>query len=328
MGKTEIEIYKGDDGQTLVEVKFDNETVWLNQEQLSLLFERDRTVIGRHIRNVFKEGELVEDVVCANFAHTTKHGAIEGKSQTKTTKYYNLDVIISIGYRVKSARGTQFRQWASQRLKDYLIQGYAINEKRLEESKKEVKFLRTGIQIVSRVIEEKARDEGFDWLNQFAKGLTLLDDYDHENLDSKGLTSTEVVYPERREYQLLIDEMKAEFDSDVFGLEKDQSFESSIAQISKGFGDVDFYPSLEEKAAMLLYLIIKNHSFTDGNKRIAAACFLMFLNQNNALIYNSGQTIISNEALASLTLFVAASKADEMETAKNLIVSILNRNKE
>lgn len=328
MENREIEIYQGDDGLALVEVKFDNEAVWLNQEQLSLLFERDRTVIGRHIRNIFKEGELREDMVCANFAHTTKHGAIEGKSQTKTTKYYNLDVIISIGYRVKSVRGTQFRQWASQRLKDYLIQGYAINEKRLEESQKEVKFLRTGIQIVSRAIEEKASDKGFEWLNQFAKGLTLLDDYDHENLDSKGLTTINVVYPERQEYQALIDEMKAEFDSDVFGLEKDQSFESSIAQISKGFGDIDFYPSLEEKAAMLLYLIIKNHSFTDGNKRIAAACFLMFLNRNNVLINNSGQSIISNEALASLTLFVASSNADEMETAKKLIISILNRNKE
>jgi len=249
---SEIEIYQGDNGKTLVEVKFENETVWLNQVQLDLLFDRDRTVIGRHIRNVFKEGELDEDVVCANFAHTTKHGAIEGKVQTKTTKFYNLDVIISIGYRVKSIRGTQFRQWASQRLKDYLIQGYAINEKRLEKVEKEVKFLRSGIQIVTRAIEEKANDGEYEWLNQFAKGLTLLDDYDHENLDSKGLTHKNVSYPEKKEYQALIDDMKAEFISDVFGLEKDQSFESAIAQISKGFGKTDFYPSLEEKAAMLL----------------------------------------------------------------------------
>ena len=328
MENTGIEIYQGEDGRSLVEVKFENDTVWLNQDQLSLLFERDRTVIGRHIRNVFKEGELSESMVCANFAHTTLHGAIEGKSQTKTTKYYNLDIIISIGYRVKSVRGTQFRQWASQRLKDYLIQGYAINEKRLKQFEKEVKFLRTGIQIVSRAIEEKANGDGFQWLGQYAKGLTLLDDYDHENLDSKGLTHTIVNYPQHQEYKALIDEMKSEFDSDIFGLEKDQSFQSSIAQISKGFGDLDFYPSVEEKAAMLLYLIIKNHSFTDGNKRIAAACFLLFLKQNNILIQKSGNSIISNEALASLTLFVAASNSNEMETSKKLILSILNRNKE
>lgn len=327
MSTNEIEIYQEADGNTHVEVKFENETVWLNQEQLGLLFQRDRTVIGRHIRNIFKEGELEENVVCADFAHTTQHGAIEGKKQTKTTKHYNLDIIISVGYRVKSIQGTKFRQWANQRLKDYLIQGYAINQKRLEQTEKEVRFLRSGIQIVSRAIEEKAIENGFEWLNQFAKGLTLLDDYDHENLDKKGLTQEIAKYPSRQEYQVLIDQMKTEFNSDVFGLEKDQGFESSIAQISKGFGDVDFYSSIEEKAAMLLYLVIKNHAFTDGNKRIAAACFLMFLEYNNVLTNQEGKLIISNEALASLTLFIATSKAEEMDTVTKLTISILNRNK-
>ena len=232
-----------------------------------------------------------------------------------------------MGYRVNSKRGTQFRQWATSRLKDYLTKGYVINEKRLAQKQQEVIELKTGIQILSRAIEEKATTEGFEWLQQYAKGLTLLDDYDHERLDTKGLTLQTVKYPQRNDYQKLIDQMKAEFDSSVFGLEKDQGFESAISQISKGYGKEDFYPSLEEKAAMLLYLIIKNHAFADGNKRIAAACFLMFLEYNRMLTNKEGELIISNEALASLTLFVATSKPEEMEIVKNLIISVLNRNK-
>lgn len=328
MNSSAIEIYQSPDGQTEVEVTFENETVWLNQEQLSQLFERDRTVIGRHIKNIFKEGELVEQEVCAKFAHTTKHGAIEGKTQTNIASYYNLDTIISLGYRVKSKRGIQFRQWASQRLKDYLIKGYSINEKRLEQTNQEIQVLRSGIRILSRAIGDKAQEEGLEWLSHYAKGLTLLDDYDHENLDSEGLSKKETIYPTIKEYQSLINKMKEEFDSDVFGLKKDFGFDSAISQISKGFEKQDFYPTIEEKAATLLYLVTKNHAFTDGNKRIAAACFLMFLENNNMLSDNSGIPIISNDALASLTLFVAASQPEEMEMVKKLIVSILNRNKE
>lgn len=324
---SEIIIYQSPDGQTEVQVTFDEDTVWLNQEQLGQLFNRNRTVVGRHIRNIFREGELDESVVCADFAHTTEHGAIKGKTQLKTTKYYNLDVIISVGYRIKSIRGTQFRQWASNRLKDYLIQGYAINEKRLKQKNQELQVLKSGIQILGRAIEQTAQEEGIQWLNKFAKGLTLLDDYDHERLDSKGLSLKQAKYPTIEEYQFLINQMKLEFESDVFGLQKDQSFESAITQISKGYDEKDFYPSIEEKAATLLYLIIKNHAFTDGNKRIAAACFLLFLENNNALMNNDGNMIISNEALASITLFTAASKPEEMDVVKNLIVSILNRNK-
>lgn len=325
--RSEIEIYQSSDGHIEVQVTFDNETVWLNQEQLGQLFDRDRTVVGRHIRNIFKERELDENVVCADFAHTTQHGAIDGKTQTKTTKYYNLDVIISVGYRVKSIRGTQFRQWASRRLKDYLIQGYSINKKRLEQTNQEIQVLRSGIQILGRAIEEKAQEQGLEWLTKFTKGLTLLDDYDHERLDTKGLSLEKANYPTNEEYQTLIFQMKQEFKSDVFGLEMDHSFESAISQISKGFGQQDFYPSIEEKAATLLYLIIKNHAFADGNKRKAAACFLLFLENNNGLSKNDGTPIISNEALASITIFAAASKPDEMKVVKNLIVSILNRNK-
>ncbi len=189
--------------------------------------------------------------------------------------------------------------------------------------------MKDGIQILSRsvdkAIEEKITDN--EWLAVFAKGLSLLDDYDHETLDAKGLTLKEANYPSLGDYQKLINQMLTEFDSDVFGKEKDKSFESSVAQISKGFGEDDFYPTLEEKATMLLYLIVKNHSFVDGNKRIAAACFLKFLQQNNMLFNSQGQPIISNNTLASLTLFIASSKPEEMETVKRLVISVLNRNK-
>ncbi len=310
-----IEIYHSSDGQTEIEVTFENETVWLNQEQLSQLFERDRTVIGRHIRSIFNEGELVEKVVCADFAHTTQHGAIEGKTQTRTAKYYNLDIIISVGYRVKSVRGTKFRQWASQRLKDYLVKGYSINQKRLEQTSQELQILRSGIRILGRAIEDKAQEQDIEWLSQYAIGLELLDDYDHERLDSTGLTKKDTVYPTKEDYKYLISQMKAEFSSDVFAVEKDYGFE-----------DQDFYPSIEEKAATLLYLVTKNHAFADGNKRIAAACFLLFLEKNSLLNDKDGFPIVSNDALASITLFVAISKPDEMEVVKKLIVSILNRN--
>lgn len=242
--------------------------------------------------------------------------------------HYNLDVIISVGYRVKSPLGTKFRQWATQRLKDYLVQGYSINEKRLAQKQQEVQTLKDGIRILSRAIEEKAIDLDFPWLHQFSKGLELLDDYDHEQLDPKGISTQKAIYPELAEYREIVELMRADFESGVFGKEKDDSFQGSVAQIGKGFGEEDFYPSIEEKAATLLYLVIKNHSFVDGNKRIAAACFLLFIEKNGLLNTNNGGLIISNEALASLTLFVAASKPEEMETAKKLIISVLNRNQQ
>jgi prophage maintenance system killer protein len=321
----EIIIYESSTNQIEVSIQSEKETVWLTQEQLSVLFERDRTVIGRHIRNIFKEEELDEKVVCAKFAHTTQHGAIHGKVQSKEVKYYNLDVIISVGYRVKSQQATKFRIWANSILKDYLIKGYAVNQKRLEQKEQEVKILKNGIQILSRAIEEKTANN--QWLTIFAKGLSLLDDYDHGQLDAKGLTTKEANYPTLNEYQELINQMLTEFDTGVFGKEKDKSFESSVAQIGKGFGEDDFYPSIEEKAAMLLYFVVKNHSFVDGNKRIAAACFLKFLQQNNLLFNSENQPIISNDTLASLTLFIASSKPEEMQTVTRLVISVLNRSK-
>lgn len=323
--ENQIEIYQANDGSTQINVQFEQDTVWLTQAQMAELFERDRTVIGRHISNIFSENELDKNVVCANFAHTTQHGAIKGKSQSKDVKYYNLDVIISVGYRVKSKQGTQFRIWANKILKEYLVQGYAVNEKRLAQKEQEVQLLKNGIQILSRAIEEKANEN--EWLSVFSKGLQLLDDYDHEQLDSKGLTKKQAIYPTREDYQELINQMVVDFDSQVFGKEKDQNFQSSIAQIEKGFGENDFYSTLEEKATMLLYLVVKNHSFVDGNKRIAAACFLKFLQSNEMLFNAQNELIIGNDTLASLTLFIASSKPEEMETVKRLVVSVLNRNK-
>jgi len=312
-----IEIYQGNDGQTQIEVKFEQETVWLSQEQLVELFHRDQSVISRHIRKIFKEGELDEK---------SNMQKMHIASSDKPVAFYNLDVIISVGYRVKSQQGTQFRQWATQRLKDFLVQGYAINERRLSQKQQEVQTLKDGIRILSRAIEQKAQDQNLDWLNQFAKGLELLDDYDHENLDKKGLSKRQANYPELSDYKKVILAMRSDFESGVFGREKDRSFESSVAQISKGFGEEDFYPTLEEKAATLLYLIVKNHGFVDGNKRIAAACFLLFLQSNDLLHNREGISIISNDALASLTLFIASSKPEEMETVKKLVISVLNRN--
>jgi len=321
-----IEIFKAKDSKTVIKVQFEKETVWLTQAQMAELFDRNRVAITQHIGNIFKEGELDKNVVCKDFLHTTQHGAISGKTQTKKTKYYNLDVIISVGYRVKSKRGTQFRQWATQRLKDYLVKGYAINEKRLHEKQQEVLHLKTGIQILSRAIEAKNETKENEILNIFSKGLELLDDYDHETLDAKGNTEQETLFPIYDDYIGFINDMYSDFESDVFAKPKDDSFNSSINQISQTFDGTELYPTLQEKAANLLYFIVKNHSFVDGNKRIAAACFIYFLDKNKALFTGNKQIIISNEALAALTLFIATSKTEEAGTVKRFIISILNRN--
>ncbi len=320
-----IEIFQSTDNEIELKVQFDADTVWLNQKQLSDLFDKERTVITKHINNIFEEGELDAKVVCANIAHTTQHGAISGKTQEKLTKYYNLDVIISVGYRVKSQRGTQFRQWATNRLKDYLVQGYAINEKRLAQKHQEVEYLKTGIRILSRAIEHQATQDDSQMLLVFAKGLSLLDDFDHQTLETKGKTFAETIYPSFDEYMQLIQTMYSDFASDVFAKPKDESFHSSINQIAQSFNEVELYPTIEEKAANLLYFITKNHSFVDGNKRIAAACFLYFLEKNNALYFDNGTFLISNETLAALTLFIATSKTEESEVVKHFIISILNR---
>lgn len=322
--QNQIEIYKANDGTTQINVQFEEDTVWLTQDQMATLFGKARSTITEHILNVFSEKELEQKATSRKYRQVRKEG---NRTVERELEHYNLDVIISVGYRVKSKQGTQFRIWANQVLKDYLVQGYAVNEKRLAQKEQDLKLLKDGIHILTRsvaqVIEEKASDHTI--LETFAKGLSLLDDYDHEKLDAKGLTTKEVDYPSLSDYQELINQMLSEFDSAIFGKEKDKSFESAVAQIEKGFGDNDFYTSLEEKATMLLYFVVKNHAFVDGNKRIAAACFLKFLQQNNMLFNSQQQPIISNDTLASLTLFIASSKPDEMQTVTRLVISVLNR---
>ena len=318
--ENKIEIYTSPDGSTQIEVQFEGDTLWLNLNQISSLFEKDKSVISRHLKNIFNSGELDRFRVVAKNATT----AADGK--TYKVEYYNLDAIISVGYRVNSKRGTQFRQWATKRLKDYLIEGVALNEKRLDQKNMEIQVLHDGIRILSRAIEDHAtNNNNYDWLNKFSTGLQLLDDYDHESLDNIGNHETNPKYPNMDEYRHLINQMRLNCNSTLFGKEKDGGFDSAVNQIMQSFGEQDVYPSIEEKGAILLYLIVKNHAFVDGNKRIAAACFLLFLQRNALLFKNTGQSIISNEALASLTLFVAASKAEEMMTVKKLLISVLNR---
>lgn len=319
----EIEIYKSSDNETEIKVRFDEDTVWLSQQQLSMLFNQTKQNISLHINNCYKDGELDRNQTVKDYLTVQTEGKREVK---RKIELYNLDVIISVGYRVKSKRGTQFRQWATQRLKDYLVQGYAINEKRLIEKQQEVEYLKTGIRILGRAIEQQATADDNEMLKVFAKGLDLLDDFDHQQLDKKGNTLSTAIFPTKNEYLELIQNMRSEYSSDIFALQKDDTFDSSIHQIQQSFDGKELYPSIEMKAAILLYLIVKNHSFVDGNKRIGAACFLLFLQKNDALFLDK-KPIISNEALAALTLFVATSQTAEMNVIVNLIVSILNRSK-
>ena len=320
--QNQIEIFQGENNEINVEVKFEADTVWLSQRQMSELFAKDSDTIGLHIKNIFNQGELERNATTEDYSVVQTEGK---RVVNRDIVHYNLDVIISVGYRVNSKRGILFRQWATQKLKDFLVKGYSINEYRLAQKNQEIQFLHDGIRIMSRAIEEVTNDEAYKWLDKFSKGLQLLDDYDHERLDIKGLSLVLGIHPHISEYLSIVNAMRTEFDSSVFGKKKDAGFESAISQIEQGFGDSYVYQSIEERAAMLLYLIIKNHAFVDGNKRIGAACFLLFLMRNNLLLSADGVPFISNDALASITLFVAASKPEEMETVKGLVISVLNR---
>lgn len=315
-----IEIYKTSIGAE-VSVQLETDTVWLDAHNIAEVFGVNRPAIVKHIGNIYKSGELEMESTCSILEQV----AADGKK--RKMNFYNLDMVLSVGYRINSSQATKFRQWATSRLKDYLVQGYTINEKRLHQKQQEVEFLKTGLRIVSRALENAANEQEQEVFHQFAKGLELLDDYDHEELDNKGYTLKETVYPTYKDYMNLISLMYSDFKSDVFAKPKDNGFHSSINQIKQSFGETELYPTIEEKAANLLYYITKNLSFVDGNKRIAASCFLYFLQRNNSLINSRGEPLISNDTLASLTLFIANSKPEENEIVKRLIISILNRNK-
>lgn len=327
-GKGDVIIYKTPDGETSIDVKLENETVWLTTEQMATLFQRDRTVIGRHISNIFKEGELDPKVVRAFFAHTTPHGAIAAKTQEQNVTIYNLDVIISVGYRVHSIRGTQFRIWASKILKDYLIKGYAVNHKIKNENYRELKEL---VRLVGRTMEAgklQATDETqglFNVVVDYSYALDTLDSYDYQNLTVEDTTVEEKFHATYEGAVEVIKNLKKKFGaSKLFGNEKDKSFRSSIGQIYQTFEGKELYPSIEEKAAMLLYLVIKNHSFTDGNKRIAASLFLWFMNKNNILYGKDGSKRIADNTLVAMTLMIAESRPEEMNMMVKVVVNLIN----
>ena len=326
--KGEIVIYTSEDGTVSLDTKLENETIWLTQKQMAELFGVKTPAISKHLKNIFNEGELKEEVVISILETTTKHGAIKGMTQKSTTQFYNLDAIISVGYRVNSSRATQFRIWATDVLKKYLTQGYALNNKMLKAQNTKIINLQQTISLLSRSIQNQIEtvDDAQNVakiLDNFAKGLDLLDNFDHKTLDDKGCTQKPAVKISEKEYLNIIDKMKSEFASDVFANPKDGSFASSINQIYQTFDGKDCYPTLEEKAAMLLYLITKNHSFSDGNKRIAASCFLYFLDKNK-MLYKDNLPIIDSRTLFALTLLIAESKPEEMDIMKQIVVSVLN----
>ena len=317
--KNEIILFENQNVKLEVNVK--DETVWLSLEQLATLFNRDRTVIKRHINNIFKEDELKENEVCAKFAHTTAHGALTDKTQTRNIEYYNLDMIISIGYRVKSQNGIIFRKWANKILKDYLIKGYAINQKRLDYLEKTVKL----INIANRTNENLENADAKEILKviaTYSKALDLLDDYDHRNLlKPKGNSSQKQI---RYEDCLdVINKLRFNEESDIFAIERNKGLQSIIGNIYQTFDGNDVYKSIEEKAANFLYMIVKNHVFIDGNKRIAATLFIYFLNYYD-LLYKENKQVIDNNTLASLTLLIAESNPKEKEVIIDLVMNFLN----
>ncbi|MDR1214621.1 MAG: virulence protein RhuM/Fic/DOC family protein [Propionibacteriaceae bacterium] len=298
-------LYTTDAGEVSVEVRVETDTVWLTYEQMGELFGRDQSVVAKHARNALREGEVAEESFRQNLPKT---------SGGRPVQVADLDVIISVGYRVKSLRGVQFRRWATTVLRDHLTKGYTVNQRRLDQ-------LHQALEIVARSHDPEIAGVA-NVLQLYADGLTLLDDYDHQRIAKpKGRTGDwELSYDEARAF---VDSMRFSEDSDLFGVERDGSFSSSIATIYQGFGGQEFYPSVQEKAANLLYLVVKNHSFVDGNKRIAAGLFVYFLDRSGVLRRPAGTTVIDNAALAGLTLMIALSEPTEKDVMCNLVMNCL-----
>ncbi|MBU0570899.1 MAG: virulence RhuM family protein [Candidatus Omnitrophica bacterium] len=322
----DIIIYTSRRGKTQLEVNIQEETVWLTQKQIAELFGTKRPAITKHFSNLFKTRELKKKSVCSILEHT----AADGK--TYKTQYYNLDAIISVGYRVNSKRATQFRMWATDILKKHLINGYTLNEKRLKQYKEKLRSLEKTINIINAVIEKKelSRDEAtslLKLLSDYNYALDILDDYDNKTLKIRHITRKETFRINYDESMKVIEQMKKKFKaSGLFGAEKDKSFRSSVDTIYQSFDGKDLYPSVEEKAANLLYLVVKNHSFVDGNKRIAAAIFIWFLERNGVLYRKDGKKRIEDNALVAITLMIAESRSAEHKDMVSLVVSLINKN--
>ena len=319
--ENKIVIYQTEDGQTQIDVRMENETVWLSANQMAMLFDREESNIRRHVINVFREGEL-------NRENNVQNLHVNGVK--KPVPFYTLDVIISVGYRVKSQRGVQFRQWANRVLKQYLMKGYAVNERIRRE---QIGELRQLVKLVGRTLQNREMSsevESQDLLDvvvDYTYALDILDNYDYERLSIDKITPEESFRATYEGAMREIERLRERFGGSVlFGNEKDDSFKSSIGQIYQTFGGEELYPSVEEKAAMLLYLVTKNHSFSDGNKRIAATLFLWFLNGNHILYNADGSKRLADSTLVALTLMIAESKTEEMDVMVKVVVNLINKN--
>ncbi len=318
-----VVLYQTPDGATSLAVHLEKETVWLTQKQMAELFGKDLRTVNEHIRNIFREGELEEVSVIRKFRIT----AADGKNYD--TAHYNLDVIISIGYRVKSQQGTRFRQWASRILKDHIVKGYSINEQRFREQGEKLTEMRRTVELLARTLanQELVSETGKDVLrviSDYAYALNLLDRYDHGTLNIEETTRQALHIIEYDEAIGIVASMKGEFYG-LFGIEKDQGFKSALGAIYQTFGGEELYPSIEEKGANLLYFVVKNHAFSDGNKRIAAALFIYFLGMNGILYRPDGSKRLADNALVALTLLIAESRPEEKDTIVKVIVNLINR---
>lgn len=327
MEEKKIQIFQTAEGSTQIEVRFDHETVWLTQRQMSEVFDTTPENILMHLKNIFRDAELDESATAKDFLAVRTEGM---RQVERKLKHYNLDAIISVGYRVSSKRAVQFRQWATLRLKEYLVQGFSINQQRLESQQEKLAELRQAIALSARLIHNKALSANESQailaiLEKYSLALTVLDDYDHQRLQVAGTRMT--VHP-----RITYDEAMAQIQlwrrqenlGGLFGNEKDESFKSSLETIYQTFDGKELYPSIEEKAANLLYFIVKNHSFTDGNKRIAAAIFVWFLQRHEFLYNAEGEKRIADNALVAFTLLIAESKPDEREMIVKVIINLIN----
>ena len=329
MENNKIIIYQTEDGQTQIDVRLENETVWLTQAQMAELFERTPQNITMHISNAYKEGELDKIATCKEYLQVQQEGK---RKVSRIVKYYDLDVIISVGYRVKSKRGTAFRIWARKVLKEYLVKGYAVNERIRKE---QIGELRQLVGMLGRTIQNQpllSNDETnalFEVVTDYTYALDTLDNYDYERLTIDKTTKQEPFHATYENAMEAINGLRDKFGgSTLFGNEKDDSFKSSIGQIYQTFGGEELYPSVEEKAAMLLYLVTKNHSFSDGNKRIAATLFLWFLHNNGILYRKDGSKRIADNTLVALTLMIAESRTEEKDVMVKVVVNLINQRNE
>ena len=316
----EIILYQAQDGTVELDVRLERESLWLNQKQMSLLFDKDTDTIGLHLRNIFKEGELEES------ATTEEYSVVQIEGQRKISRkvrFYNLDAILSVGYRVNSKRGTQFRIWATRVLRDHLLQGYSVNERRLQE-------LKQSLRVVGQVLDryDVSSDQAqalFRVVTDYARALDILDDYDHQRVRPGAVRRGEARGIDYEEAIAIVAQLRTTYGgSELFGREKDASLRGSLGAVMQAFDGADVYPSLEEKAAHLLYFLVKNHSFVDGNKRIGAALFLWFMEKNGMLYRLDGAKRVADNALVAITLMIAESAPDQREILTRIIVELIN----